>query len=110
MHSSPYPNVHSDDPGELSTDPNNPFSEPSTFIDPLVDGAACQRDIPFLQRLGVNAVRVYSVDSAGNHDTCMNALSQAGIYTMCVLRRPVHSIKVRSAHTGYCSASTSHSL
>ncbi len=72
--------------GETSTDPNNPFSEPSTFIDPLTDSAACKRDIPFLQKLGVNAIRVYSVDSSKNHDDCMSALSSAGIYTMCVPR------------------------
>ena len=96
--------------GELSTDPNNPFSEPSTFIDPLTDGTACSRDVTFLKQLTVNAVRIYSVNSSFNHDDCMSTLSQAGIYTMCVLRRPVHSIKVRSAHTDYCSASTSHSL
>lgn len=68
--------------GATSTDPNNPFSEPSTFIDPLQDGVACKRDIPFLQQLGVNTIRVYSVNSSLNHDDCMSALSAANIYTM----------------------------
>ena len=68
--------------GATSTDPNNPFSEPSTFIDPLQDGTACSRDIPFLQQLGVNTIRVYSVNSSLNHDACMSALSAANIYTM----------------------------
>ncbi len=45
-------------------------------------GDACKRDLPFLTQLGVNTIRVYSVDSTLNHDACMSALSAAGIYTM----------------------------
>ena len=63
-------------------DPNAPFSEPSTFIDPLANATACARDVPFLQQLGVNTIRVYSVNASLNHDSCMQALSGAGIYTM----------------------------
>ncbi len=77
--------------GQASTDPNNPFSEPSTFIDPLTDGSACQRDVTFLKQLSVNAVRIYSVNSSLNHDDCMKALSDAGIYTMCAASAPLTS-------------------
>ncbi|KAI0080009.1 hypothetical protein K474DRAFT_1658246 [Panus rudis PR-1116 ss-1] len=76
--------------GAISDDPNNPFLEPSSFIDPLADSAACSRDLPFLQQLGVNTIRVYSVDSAQNHDSCMSALSSAGIYTIIDLSLPVN--------------------
>jgi 1,3-beta-glucanosyltransferase GAS1 len=69
--------------------PNNPFGEPSSFIDPLANASACARDIPFLQQLGVNTIRVYSVDSTQNHDSCMQALSSAGIYTMFVISLPL---------------------
>lgn len=65
-------------------DPNNPFLEPSTFIDPLADSDGCARDLPLLQSLGVNALRVYSVNSSADHDSCMQAFSGAGIYTMSV--------------------------
>ncbi|KAI0047670.1 carbohydrate-binding module family 43 protein [Auriscalpium vulgare] len=76
--------------GVASTDPNNPFVEPSTFIDPLADSAGCARDLPFLQQLGVNAVRVYSVNSSLNHDSCVQALSGAGIYIILDLSLPVN--------------------
>ncbi|KAI0670201.1 Glucanosyltransferase-domain-containing protein [Trametes maxima] len=76
--------------GAASNDPNSPFSEPSTFIDPLTDSSACSRDLPFLQSLGINAIRVYSVNSSLNHDDCMKAFSQAGIYTIIDLALPVN--------------------
>jgi hypothetical protein len=61
---------------------DNAFGEPSTFVDPLAIGDACKRDLPYLQELGVNTIRIYSVNSSLNHDDCMTAFSNAGIYTM----------------------------
>jgi hypothetical protein len=71
-------------PGITTLDANGPFAEPSTFTDPLANATACQRDLPYLTQLGINAVHVYSVDAALNHDSCMQALSGAGIYVMYV--------------------------
>ncbi|KAK7468547.1 1,3-beta-glucanosyltransferase [Stygiomarasmius scandens] len=71
-------------------DPNNPFLEPSSFTDPLVDGNACSRDLSFLQQLNVNTIRVYSVDSTKNHDSCMKTFSDAGIYTIIDLALPLN--------------------
>jgi len=76
--------------GDVEVSPDNPFGEPSTFIDPLAIPDACNRDLPFLQDLGVNTIRVYSVDSTLNHDDCMKAFSDAGIYTIIDLSLPLN--------------------
>jgi len=41
-----------------------------------------ERDIPQLKNLGVNAIRIYSVDPSKNHDNFMCALQEAGIYAI----------------------------
>lgn len=43
---------------------------PASGIDPLSDGSVCLRDAALMQRLGVNAIRVYNVDPDLNHDMC----------------------------------------
>lgn len=72
------------------------FPEPSSYIDPLSSGANCTRDVPFLQQLGVNAVRVYSVNSSLNHDDCMAALDKAGIYVLLDISLPLNGSIDRS--------------
>ncbi|KAI0271621.1 glycoside hydrolase family 72 protein [Gloeopeniophorella convolvens] len=76
--------------GATSTDPNAPFEEPTSFTDPLADSAGCARDLPFLQQLQINTIRVYSVNASLNHDSCMQAFSSAGIYTILDLTLPVN--------------------
>ncbi len=48
--------------------------------DPIANATACLRDIPYFQKLGINTIRVYAVDNTANHDECMAALADAGIY------------------------------
>ncbi|KAI6005009.1 carbohydrate-binding module family 43 protein/Glycoside hydrolase family 72 protein [Pisolithus orientalis] len=76
--------------GAVVADTSNPFLEPSTYIDSLANGTDCQRDLPYLQQLGVNTIRAYSVDSSLNHDTCMQLFSNAGIYAIIDLSLPVN--------------------
>ncbi|KAJ6604249.1 1,3-beta-glucanosyltransferase [Mycena vulgaris] len=76
--------------GVVVASSDNAFNEPSTFTDPLADDAGCARDLPFLQKLGINTIRAYSVDSSLNHDSCMNAFSAAGIYAIIDLALPLN--------------------
>jgi hypothetical protein len=47
------------------------FGEPTDFDDPLSAGQNCTRDVSHLKDIGVNTVRVYSVNSSVSHDECM---------------------------------------
>ncbi|SSD62210.1 related to 1,3-beta-glucanosyltransferase GAS2 [Saccharomycodes ludwigii] len=62
------------------------------YIDPLASPALCLRDLPYLKKLGVNSIRVYSVDPTKNHDICMEAYARSGIYVLLDLSEPDNSI------------------
>jgi 1,3-beta-glucanosyltransferase GAS1 len=49
-----------------------------SFVDPLSDPAGCTRDVPYLQALNANVVRVYAVDTTQDHSECMNTFAEAG--------------------------------
>jgi 1,3-beta-glucanosyltransferase GAS1 len=51
-----------------------------TEADPLIDTDQCTRDAALMKTLGTNAIRVYHVDSTGDHSGCMAAFAAAGIY------------------------------
>lgn len=57
--------------------------------DPLSDIEICRRDVFLFQQLGVNTVRVYSVDNAINHDECMSLYNTAGIYLILDVNSPI---------------------
>ena len=44
-----------------------------------------ERDIQYFEQLGINAIRLYAVDSSKNHDSFMCALQQANIYVIVAL-------------------------
>ena len=62
------------------------------YIDPLADSAACARDVPLMQALGLNTIRTYAVDPTQDHSSCMEALQNAGIYVISDLSAPGASI------------------
>ncbi|KKK13128.1 1,3-beta-glucanosyltransferase [Aspergillus ochraceoroseus] len=64
--------------------------------DPLIDTAQCRRDIALMAQLGANAIRVYHVDPHANHDGCMKAFAEAGIYLFVDLDTFDTSIKQAS--------------
>ncbi|KAH0550874.1 hypothetical protein GP486_007761 [Trichoglossum hirsutum] len=73
--------------------PGNGSSSTSTqFSDPLADVDACKRDIPLLQQLQTNVIRVYAIDPKKDHSQCMQLLQNAGIYVISDLSQPGESI------------------
>ncbi|EPY50289.1 sporulation specific 1,3-beta- glucanosyltransferase Gas4 [Schizosaccharomyces cryophilus OY26] len=63
----------------------------SSLIDPLAS-SACHKDVEIFKKMGVNTVRVYQVDNAADHDDCMKAFEDAGIYVILDLNTFRHSI------------------
>jgi len=64
----------------------------SQAADPIADESTCTRDIAEFKKLGINTVRVYTVDNSKNHDACMSALADAGIYLALDVNSPKYSI------------------
>lgn len=57
--------------------------------DPLSDIQTCSRDIALFQDLGINTIRIYSVNPKLNHDKCMTLLAMAGIYLILDVNSPL---------------------
>jgi hypothetical protein len=60
--------------------------------DPLADPIVCHRDIAEFKKLAINTIRVYITDNSVNHDECMNALADTGIYVILDVNNPLYSI------------------
>ncbi|SCU98813.1 LAMI_0F16336g1_1 [Lachancea mirantina] len=63
-----------------------------SFVDPLADYETCSRDLPYLQKLNTNTVRVYALNTTADHTKCMEAFADAGIYVIADLSQPSESI------------------
>lgn len=73
----------------------------SKLEDPLADPSVCKRDIQKFTDLGLNTIRVYSVDNSQNHDECMNALAAAGIYVVLDVNTPKYSLNRAEPKASY---------
>lgn len=60
----------------------------SKLFDPLADPLTCERDIAQFKDLGINTIRVYSIDNTADHDECMQMLDDAGIYLILDVNIP----------------------
>lgn len=54
----------------------------STGEDALTDVEACWRDAYVFQQLGINTVRIYSLNPDLDHDECVTIFNNAGIYLL----------------------------
>lgn len=76
------------------------------LTDPLADDKTCDRDIEYFKELGINTIRVYSVDNTKDHKHCMNALADAGIYVILDVNIP--KALIARDHQAECSYNTAY--
>jgi hypothetical protein len=56
-----------------------------SFLDPLADDEICKQDIPRLLNLGINTLLITAFNADRDHRTCMQLLSDAGIYVLVAI-------------------------
>jgi 1,3-beta-glucanosyltransferase GAS1 len=71
--------------GIVYVDSGRTAPRPGTFVDALVDRAGCARDLPYLQKLGVNTLVVRDLRSDADHGACMRVFETAGIYILALI-------------------------
>lgn len=67
--------------------------------DPLLDLKSLERDVANFKELGINTIRVYTVDNSKNHDAGMKMLDDAGIYLALDANTPDYSLNRESNAT-----------
>lgn len=61
----------------------------SANSDVLTHADTCLRDAFVLQQLGINTIRIYTVNPWLNHDECMSIFNAAGIYVVLDVNSPL---------------------
>ncbi|KAI5958684.1 gel1 [Candida pseudojiufengensis] len=79
------------------------YDSNSVIEDPIADTASCERDIKYFNELGINTVRIYSIDNTKNHTECMDKLAENGIYVILDVNTPHSSITRSNANCSYNS-------
>jgi len=72
--------------------------------DPLLDMDSLRRDVEQFKNLGINTIRIYTIDNSQNHDEAMQMLDEAGIYLALDANTPGYSLNrdnLASLHASY---------
>jgi hypothetical protein len=67
--------------------------------DPLLDLKSLKRDVQNFKDLGINTIRVYTIDNSKNHDEGMKMLDDAGIYLALDANTPKYSLNRETGAT-----------
>jgi hypothetical protein len=60
--------------------------------DPMLDIESFTRDVNNFKELGINTIRIYTIDNSANHDEAMALLDEAGIYLTLDANTPDFSL------------------
>lgn len=69
--------------------------------DPLLDIEALTRDIENFKTLGINTIRIYTIDNSADHTEGMNMLAEAGIYLALDVNTPQFSLNRADPYLSY---------
>ncbi|KXT09207.1 hypothetical protein AC579_3497 [Pseudocercospora musae] len=72
--------------------------------DPMMDMKTFRNDVERFKELGINTIRIYTIDNSQNHDEAMKLLDDAGIYLALDVNTPEYSLNresVSSLHMSY---------
>ncbi|KAH7413666.1 Glucanosyltransferase-domain-containing protein [Phaeosphaeria sp. MPI-PUGE-AT-0046c] len=67
--------------------------------DPLLDLKSLKRDVDNFKSLGINTIRIYTIDNSKNHDEGMKMLDDAGIYLALDANTPKYSLNRQNKDT-----------
>ena len=69
----------------------------------MANPTTCRRDIQKFAELGLNTVRIYTVDNSADHSECMQLLADNGIYLVLDVNSPLYSLNRANPSPSYNS-------